>query len=284
MIKAVEVYLSDCEIIIVDNGSSDGSVEYIKANFSQAKIISLRENSGFAPAMNIGIKEASGRIVIGLNNDVVVREDFISSLVGHFQRDETVFTVAAKMLLLDGRTLNFGRAVGKFKFGVFKRSYEEPGEAVTALYACGGAFAADRDKFLKLGGFDEDMIGYWEDLDICYRAWKQGYKTIYEPRSVVYHKLHGTYAKRYGEKGIRLISGENYMLFVLKNFHDKTLFYQQMLSLPLLIGITPLLGEFYFGLGLLRSFKKFPLFLRKRREEKQKAIFSDREVLAMSNQ
>jgi hypothetical protein len=73
-------------------------------------------------------------------------------------------------------------------------------------------------------------------------------------------------------------------LFALKNFHDKSLFYQQLFSLPILILAAPLLGKAHFAMGLLRSLKRWPLFLKKRKEEKQKAIFSDREVLSMSSQ
>jgi GT2 family glycosyltransferase len=283
IVKAVNVYGNNCEIVVIDNGSSDDSIGYLKFNFPKVNIISLKENLGFAKAMNIGIKEANSDIVIALNNDVIVQEDFILPLVSHFYKDGNIFAVAAKMLLWDRKTLNFGRAIGKFKFGVFRRTFQEPTIPTNTLYACGGAFAVDKDKFLKLGGFDEDMI-YWEDIDLCYRAWKQGYKTIYEPRSIVYHKFHGSYIRKCGENGIRAISGENYFLFAIKNFHDSTLFYQQIFSLPLLVLISPLLGKSHFGLGLMRSLSRWALFLEKRREERKKAIFSDREVLYMSNQ
>lgn len=284
VIKAIGIYGDSCEIIVVDNNSFDGSIDYLKSNFPQVRIISLQENLGFATAMNIGIRETKYDIVIGLNNDVIVEEDFIAPLVSHFDEGRDIFAVATKMLLWDRKTLNFGRAVGRFRFGIFRRIFQEPTIPTNTLYACGGAFAVDRDKFLKIGGFDEDMIVYWEDLDLCYRAWKQGYKIIYEPRSIVYHKLHGGYTKKCGENGIKKISGENYFLFALKNFHDKSLFYQQLFSLPLLILVAPLLGKLHFARGLLRSLKRWPVFLKKRKEERKKAIFSDREVLYMSNQ
>jgi GT2 family glycosyltransferase len=234
--------------------------------------------------MNIGVKEAKYDIVIGLNNDIIAEEGFIAALVNHFPGDANLFAVAAKMLLWDRKTLNFGRAVGRFKCGIFRRKFEEPLTPTNTLYACGGAFAVDKNKFLSLGGFDEDMIVYWEDLDLCYRAWKQGWRTIYEPGSVIYHKKHGTYAKKCGENGIRMISGENYFLFALKNFHDKTFLYQQILSLPLLIFAAPLLGKPHFAVGILRSLKRAPLFLKKRRAEKEKAILSDRQVFRISSQ
>lgn len=284
VIKAVNTYDNNCEIMVIDNGSSDGSVDFLKSNFPQIRIIVLKENLGFAAAMNIGVREAKGDIVIGLNNDVMVEKDFILPLVSHFSNNGDLFAVAARMLLWDKKTLNFGRAVGRFRFGIFRRRFQEPAIPTNTLYACGGAFAVDKIKFLELGGFDEDMIVYWEDLDLCYRAWKQGYPSIYEPRSIVYHKLHGSYEKKCGKDGIRAISGENYFLFALKNFHDRSLFYQQLFSYPLLVLAAPLLGRPHFAKGLLHSIRRWPLFLKKRKEEKQKAIFSDRQVLNISSQ
>jgi len=283
VIKAISVYGNHCDVTVVDNGSSDGSIEYLKSNFSQVGIISLEENLGFSKAMNIGIRNTKSDIVIGLNNDIIVEEDFIAPLVAHFDNNGDVFAVAAKMLLWDRETLNFGQTIGRFRFGIFRRTFKEPEFPTNTLYACGGAFAVDKNKFLTLGGFEEDMIIYWEDLDLCYRSWKQGYKTIYEPRSVVYHKFHGTNTEVFGEAWIKATSGENYFLFALKNFHDKTLLYQQLFSLPFLILIAPFLGKYHFSLGLLRSLKRWPVFLKKREEEKKKAVFTDREVLDMSS-
>jgi GT2 family glycosyltransferase len=284
VVKAARVYGHNCEIMVVDNASIDDSADYLKINFPQVKIISLGENLGFAAAMNIGIKEAKYPVVIGLNNDIIADENFILPLTSHFYANGNIFAVAAKMLLWDKKTLNFARAVGRFKFGVFRRTFQEPSIPTNTLYACGGAFAVDKDKFLRLGGFDEDMIIYWEDLDLCYRAWKQGWKTLYEPRSIIYHKFHGTNAIQYGKNWIRRTSGENYFLFMLKNIHDKTLFYQQILFLPILMLISILIGKSHFAKGLLRSLKRWSKFLEKRYIEKNKAILSDREVFRISAQ
>ncbi len=282
VIEAAQYFKRESEIIVVDNGSTDDSLNYLKKFSGCLSVLSLEKNFGFAKGMNEGIKHAKADIVIGLNNDIIVEKDFIAPLISHFDLDEDLFAVAAKMVLWDKKTLNFGRAVGYFRFGVFRRVFKEPAESCYALYACGGAFAANRKKFLELGGFDEDMIVYWEDLDICYRAWKRGYKTIYEPKSIVYHKRHGTFEKKCGRNGIRLISGENYFLFSLKNFHDRTLFFQQLLSLPFLILVAPLLNRSHFGLGIIKSIKRWPIFFKKRREEVLKSLYSDRDVLAVS--
>ncbi len=281
--KAAERCSDDCEITVVDNASSDSSINYVKETFPEMRILALKENLGFAKAMNIGIRQARSPIVISLNNDTTVEEDFISPLVRYFSCDKDIFAIAAKMLFWDRKTLNFGRAVGNFRFGLFRRTLVDSPLPTNTLYACGGGFAVDRDKFLELGGFDEDMLAFWEDADLCYRAWKRGWRTIYEPKSIVYHRFHGSYIKACGENGIREISGENYFLFMVKNIHDRTLFYQQIFLLPLLMLAAIVTGKSHFAVGLLRSLRRWPLFLEKRRIEKKRALFSDREVFRISS-
>ena len=283
VITAAEACGHNCELTVVDNGSSDQSMDYIKSNFSRVRALPLQENLNFTKAMNIGIREAKYPVVICLNNDVVVDRNFIAPMAMHFLGDKMLFAVAAKMLLCDKKTLNFGRAIGGFRYGFFVRKIIDSAMSINALYACGGGFAVDKNKFLELGGFDEDMIVYWEDLDLCYRAWKQGWRTIYEPKSIIYHRFHGTNLKKYGKNGIDVLSGQNYFLFIVKNIHDRIIFFQQLLFIPLLILLTLVSGKIYFARGILQSVKRWPIFLKKRKTEKQKAIFSDRAVLRMSN-
>lgn len=283
VMKAVGLYGDDAEVIVIDNGSSDGSINYLNDNFPEIRGIALKENLDFAKAMNMGIKESRYPVVIGLNNDVIVDEGFIEPLINHFSNDGDIFAVATKVLLWDKRTLNFGKAIGSFSFGLFRWHLIDSPYTMNTLYACGGGFAVDRDKFLKLGGFDEDMVAFWEDVDICYRAWKRGWRTIYEPRSIVYHKWHGSYNKRYSKSAVRRISGENQFLFVLKNIHDRVLFYQWIFLLPFLMLASILVGRSHFTTGLLRSLRKWPLFLKKRRIEKEKTVYTDREILKISS-
>lgn len=284
VLEAVQRYDNNCEIIVVDNNSYDDSKDYLSSNFPQVRIIGLSRNLGFTKAMNIGFREALYPLVIGLNNDIFVDENFILPLVSHFSHNGNLFAVAAKMLLWDRKTLNFGRAIGSFRFGLFRRKLVDTPDTTNTLYACGGGFAVDKAKFLELGGFEEDMIVYWEDLDLCYRAWKRGWKTVYEPKSIIYHKRHGTYEKKCGEKGIKALSGENYFLFILKNIHDRTLFYQQLLFMPILMLAAVLTGRAHFAKGLFKSLRRWPLFLKKREIERQKAILTDREVFRISSQ
>ncbi|MEW6101538.1 MAG: glycosyltransferase family 2 protein, partial [Candidatus Omnitrophota bacterium] len=269
---------SNYEVIVVDNASTDASTDYIRDNFQSVRLISFKSNLGFSRAMNTGIKEAKGDIIIGLNNDIVVAGGCIHYLASHFDSADGIFSVAAKMYLLDRITLNFSRASAQFKFGFFRRVFTDSASSCNALYACGGAFAVDKNKFLELGGFDEELTPFWEDMDICYRAWKRGYRTIYEPKAVVYHKFHGSFLKKYSEAAIHKLSGENYFLFCLKNFHQKKFFFRFILTLPVLIISSLILGKHYFALGLIKSLRKWPLFWRKRSREIKLSRLCDKEV------
>lgn len=283
VLEATGNYQGRSEIIVVDNGSDDGSVDYLRQTYKQIKVVALEENQGFSRAMNIGVKASSHCLVIGLNNDTIVRPDFIHPLARHFA-DKDIFAVAAKMLLWDRKTLNFARAMARFQCGVFRRRLQDTEEAKDTLYACGGGFAVAKEKFLALGGFDEAGMIYWEDADLSYRAWKRGWRTLYEPASIIYHKFHGTNIEKYGRKGIQALSGENYFYFVFKNIHDKTLIAQQIVFMPLLIIAATLTGRSYFVRGLFRALRKLPFLMGQRRKEMaQKAMLNDREILCLSN-
>ena len=132
VIKAARNYPGDCEIIVVDNGSKDKSIDYLRSTFPQVRIISLPENRGFSKGMNRGIRGSKNRIVIGLNNDTMVKEDFIKPLVEHFS-DKDIFAVGARMLRWDRKTLDFGKATGRFLFGFLKIKFEDSNKAVNTL-------------------------------------------------------------------------------------------------------------------------------------------------------
>ena len=281
VMQAVKEYGRQCEVIVVDNGSFDGSIAYVEEHFSAVRVISFNENLSFTKAMNKGIRETRAPWVICLNNDTVVERDFIAPLVSYFSKNEGVFAIAAKMLHRGSGNLNFGRVVADFRFGFFMRSIVDAQFAKNSLYGCAGGFAIDKNKFMSLGGFDEDFSIYWEDTDLCYRAWKRGWRTVYEPRSTIYHAFHGTNAQKLGQQRIDALSGEHYSLFVLKNIHDRMFFGCHCLALPLLLCASIARGKVYFAKGVLCSFRRSRVFLRKRADEKSKNVISDRQVLSL---
>ena len=207
----------DCsfyELIIVDNGSSDGSVEYINEYYPDLTLIENKENLGFAAAVNQGIKISSSDYVFLLNNDVELESGCVSNLLKCIEKDENIFAVSSKMVQYNDRNkmddagdeytiLGWTCKVGDGKSPDLYTSERE------TFSACAGAAIYRKDILDKLKYFDENFFAYMEDVDISYRARIWGYKCVYCPEAVVYHLGSGTSGSRYNEFKIRLAARNN---------------------------------------------------------------------------
>ncbi len=215
----------DNEIIVVDNGSTDRSAEFLRTEFPDVKVLALDRNLGFGGGSNAGFRAAKNDIVVLLNNDMQVSLGFLPPLLEGF-RDELVFAVSCQIFFRDPakRREETGLTQGWWQDGGLKvRHRDDP--AVQDLFPCfyggGGSCAFDRRKFLELGGFDELLAPFYlEDADLGYMAWKRGWKVLYQPRSIVYHEHRGTIGKRFSDAQIQAVLKKNYLLFCWKNIHD----------------------------------------------------------------
>jgi GT2 family glycosyltransferase/glycosyltransferase involved in cell wall biosynthesis len=213
------------EIVVVDNGSTDGSAEYVRSVFPQVKLIALDTNLGFGGGSNAGFRAASNDIVVLLNSDMRVAPDFLAPLLDGFA-DSQVFAVSCQIFFSDPSKLReeTGLTQGWWQDGSLRvRHRIDP--AVDGLFPCfyggGGSCAFDRRKFLELGGFDSILAPFYlEDTDLGYLAWKRGWKVLYQPRSVVYHEHRGTIGKRFSEAYIQTVLKKNFLLFCWKNIHE----------------------------------------------------------------
>ena len=205
---------SSYEIIIVDNGSSDGSVQYINEKYPEFTLIQNKENLGFAAAVNQGIKASNADYVFVLNNDVELEPDSISNLLKCIEKDENIFAVSSKMIQYNDRSkmddagdeytiLGWTRKVGDGKSPDLYTAERE------IFSACAGAALYRKSILDELGYFDENFFAYMEDVDISYRARIKGYKCVYCPEAVVYHFGSGTSGSRYNEFKIRLAARNN---------------------------------------------------------------------------
>lgn len=231
------------EVIVVDNGSTDGSCQYIMENYSWVHIIELSENFGFCKAVNEGIQLARSPYVLLLNNDVEVKEDFLEQMVAAMHRHKKAFSCAAKMIQFHDRKLlddagNYYCALG-WAFARGKGKPVQAFEKEQQIFAsCAGAAIYRKKLFDKIGYFDEEHFAYLEDMDVGYRARIYGYQNWYAPKAVVYHIGSGTTGSRYNQFKTRYSSRNNVYL-IYKNMP----LLQILINLPFL-----LLG---FGIKLL---------------------------------
>lgn len=213
------------EIIVVENGSTDGTADFLRREFPGVRVIEPGRNLGFAGGANAGVREARNDIVVLLNNDMRVASDFLAPLLEGF-RDEGVFSVSCQIFFSDParRREETGLTEGWWENGSLRVRHRAD-DAIAGLYPCfyggGGSCAFHREKFLELGGFDELYAPFYlEDADLGYRAWKRGWKVLYEPRSMVWHEHRGTIGKHFSAAEIERVLKRNRLLFAWKNIHD----------------------------------------------------------------
>jgi len=192
---------ADAEIIVVDDGSTDDTIEMIESRFSEVKLISHEKNKGFGEACNTGVARASHDIVVLLNNDIVATEPFLDPLLSYFA-DDSVFAVNPRVYQSRSEKPGGGLVRGYMHCGLLRLRWSESdlerSAACPTLYANGAATAMCRDKFLKLGGFDILYAPFYsEDLDLSYRAWRRGWKVRYEPGSLLTHGHGATCGTRF---------------------------------------------------------------------------------------
>lgn len=279
LFDALDTYGGNYEIIVVDDGSTDKSVQFLKNNYPQIKVIELKKNRGFPVAVNEGVKSSRNGVLLILNSDVEVNSDFLGPLLSHFE-DEKVFAISSRALAGDKKTVLSGRCGIEFKWGLVKMIREEDGSIPSFTFrASGGHSAFDRKKFLELGCFDELYSPFYgEDEDICYRAWKRGWKVIYEPRSIVYHFHQKTIGKVFSKNYIEIVFRRNKFLFMWKNITDKGLLLQHIFLLPfyLILGI---IVRPYFTISFFLALKRIGKVIESRKNEQNFSCLTDREVI-----
>ena len=226
--------LNNFEVILVDNGSTDGSCSFVTANYPWVHLIELSENFGFCGAVNAGIRAAKAPYVLLLNNDTEVKEDFVEEMLAAIRRHKNAFSCGARMVQYHDRDRlddvgNYYCALGwSFARGRGKdiHAYETEDKIFSA---CAGAAIYRKKIIEKIGYFDEEHFAYLEDTDIGYRARIYGYENWYAPKAIVYHVGSGTSGSRYNQFKTRYSSRNNIYL-IYKNMP----LLQIILNLPFL--------------------------------------------------
>ena len=277
---------SQNEIIVVDNGSEDGSAAFLREHFPIVRVLALESNLGFGGGSNEGFRAARNDIVVLLNSDMRVQPDFLAPLLKGFT-DEKVFAVSCQIFFSDPANVReeTGLTQGWWENGALRvRHRIDP--AVTKAFPCfyggGGSCAFDRRKFLELGGFDELFRPFYlEDTDLGYQAWKRGWKVLYQPASVVYHEHRGTIGKKFPAAQIDVVLKKNFILFCWKNIHERRRLWSHFFFtfsgavLSAFFGDSPERAN--LG-GLWRAFRQLPGALHSRHRARRLATVSDTEA------
>ena len=288
VVRAMEVWPGGGEILVVDDGGTDDTPALLARKFPQVRLLRLEENLGFAGAVNRGVAEAVHEVVILLNNDVGVEQNFIGPLVRWFTRRQDVFAVCARSLDWDGATFRDGGKVGRWRRGFWRvwQNYDvDPrtraeGTLLLSIYCPGGFTAVDRGRWLALGGLDELFSPFnWEDTDICYRALKRGWLVLYEPDSTVFHSPGttiggGAFRRSY----VRFISRRNRLLFHWKNLTDRRMLAQHAGFLLLYLPQSLLRLDFASLAALAAAAARIGPVRRRRKKEKAESTVGDREI------
>ncbi len=205
------------EIIVVDDASSDESVKFLKKNFENVKVVVHKTNRGFAAAVNTGARTARGTLICLLNSDVLPSENCLQTINEDFE-DSKVFAVSL-------HEKGYGPAKGKFTEGFIGHGgLSEKTHVADSFWASGGSAAFRRSIWMELKGMDDDLLSpfYWEDIDLCYRAQKRGYKVLWDPRCIVEHH-HESTVKKLNQGWVARIRERNQLLFMWKNITSRNL-------------------------------------------------------------
>lgn len=219
----------DIEIIVADNNSSDESIEYLSKEFPEIKILKLDRNYGFSGGCNMGAEHASGEILIFLNNDMVICENFFEPLINPMIDTADIFAVSSQILMdvnsKEKRREETGLTRAEWregKLGIYHHDPEgldKPDKEMPCLYAGGGSSAIRKDMFQELGGFDPIYEPfYFEDTDLSTRAWKRGWRVLFAKNSKAIHKHRSTISRDFNEEFISKTIKKNRFIYILQHF------------------------------------------------------------------
>ena len=257
------------EIIIVDNNSEDDSVSFLEREYPQVKVIKYQKNYGFAIGCNKGVEASTGEIAVLLNSDVVPEKDFIKNAAPNFN-DKTIFAVSFN-------ELQWSWARYLWKNGCIEI---EPGpkseKTHLSAWANGGSGAFRKSIWKKLGGFETIYNPfYWEDVDLSYRAWKRGYRVLWEPRAIVHHEHEGTIGKYFSKNYTQFVSERNRLFFVWKNITSSKMMHEHKVWLG-----KKLMTSLSFWRPFLAASVSLSKILSKRLIEQRDQKLSDEEILS----
>lgn len=266
---SVQAAGQNCRLIVLDNQSKDESLVFLRENYPQVTVFSAPENKVLC-SFNWLAAQVSEDILIFMNSDIETEPGFIPPLIETFSRRlDDVFLV----------TTHEDCSRPAFHWGAMHAGLVSGNSPVYTFSAGIGAF--HRKRFLELGGYDEMYLpGYYEDVDLCFRAWKKGYKAYYEPRARKKHLGSASFKKVYGSEFIQKVTARNAVLFMIKNIRDPLLLLRWVFLLAARFSTAWILGKRYFYAGLCEACGRLETAFESRKKSAAKSALNDREVVA----
>ncbi len=291
VIAAVEHDGGEHEILVVDNGSTDDSREFLGERFPQVSLLTLPKNCFFGGGNNAGARAAKHDIVVFLNNDMRVDEGFLRPLLEPFSSDD-VFAVSSQIFLEDTRRpreeTGNTRATWRHGWIEYRHDAFDENDAAAGyspiFWMGGGSSAVDRRKFLQIGGFDPLYHPFYvEDADVSYQAWKRGWRILFCPQSHVIHK-HRASSSRFGLDFVERTTSRNQLIFIWKNITGFRLFLAHLASLPL---VYLRLADKHGALNAVRvvaaALGRLPATVIGRNRQRRHYVRSDAEIFETAN-
>jgi GT2 family glycosyltransferase len=251
------------DIYVADNGSTDGSAEWIEANCSEVKLIKLNGNNGFAGGYNLALEKIEARYYVLLNSDIEVTEGWIQPLVDIMEINSDVASCQPKILSYYNRDyFEHAGAAGGFidKYGfpfcrgrIFNYFEKDSGQydfPADLFWSSGACMIVRADAWKKCGGFDASFFAHMEEIDLCWRFNKSGYRVCFTPLSHVYHVGGG--ALPYNSPFKTYLNFRNSLFLLYKNLPDKSL-HKILLIRRLIDGLAAMMFLFNGSLSSVRS-------------------------------
>lgn len=228
------------EVIVVNNGSTDDSAEFLRENFPKVKIVVIKKNVGYAKGNNIGVSKARGKYVVLMNNDTKVTPNFLNPLVALLEKDPSVGAVQPQMRslihpkLLDSVVSYLTNTGFMYHFGYMKPWNKSIYNKTLYGFSIKGAcFMIARKDYNYLDGLDEDFVCYVEETDLCNRIWLSGKRVVYEPKSIMYH---------WGGGDMQVMTKDETTMY--RSYRNRFLLFIKNASVPNLIKTLPILFVF----------------------------------------